>query len=227
MTMQTQTTPQTPAEVAAHIALDRAMEPFAALEGYTHTPLLYRQGATHLGALLDLDATHGITAHRWDDPERPETIVTLTSTVASIHLSWSRNEFSGVDNGWRLDSVPHPGVSTWPGRRYRSVLGSFTTLRPLSSYYPAPLVEGIEDETSHMAPATAAAKVGDLVLYKGSRTRPLPSDRENFPDVKAWIQTAVLEEATAAVMDAQPWGEGELDAVVRPILDRAWPVAAR
>lgn len=224
--MQTQNTPR--AEVDAHIALDQAMEPFTSLTSYSHDPMPYQKGDPHIGALLALDGRHGITAQRWDSPERPETVVTLTSPGTHIALSWSRNEATGVDNGWRLDSVTWPGVSTWPGRRYRRILGAFDTLKPLSATYPPQALEGIPDDTAGLDPATAASKVTDLALYKGSRTRPLDSDPENFPDVQAWIAGPVMQEAAAAVMEAQPWESlADLDAVVRPILDQAWPVAAR
>lgn len=201
----------TPAQAAAHVALDRAMEPFARLEGAYNWPrMTWEEGEPHLAALLDLDGVGGIAVSREESWHSPAVTVTITSPAAEIMLRWTGNEATGADNGWRI----LPDCSSWPGVRYRRVLEAVRALTPLSYSLPGFYAPGEEP-----APLDAGASEREIRRHHHDRAG------RQWQDVQAW--DGALGEVAAAVVEAQPWVGDRFDEVVRPILDRAWPVAAR
>lgn len=201
----------TPAQAAAHLELDRAMEPFVRLEGAYNWPrMLWEEGEPHLAALTALDGAGGIAVSREESWNSPAVTVTITSPAAWIVLQWTGNEVTGDDNGWRLLS----DRSSWPGIRYRRVLEAVRALTPLAYSLP-----GLHEAGEEPAPLGVHETEREIRRHHHDKAG------RQWQDVQTW--DGVFGEVAAAVVETQPWEDDRFDEVVRPILDRAWPVAAR
>lgn len=191
--------------VAALRDLDAILAPVAALE--TYPPSLPKQvGAPVADQLAELDGRGGLTIRTSSSSCHRSVVV--DGPAVQLHLYWSENEYTGRDNGWKLESR-----STWPGRRYRMMLAAWGS---------------VQAPTGDMVRARLAWNAhwkGTVLDHADVRAWLTVVDQaaEAVPVVECGCGQQDWE--CALVCGAR--SPAELDRVVRPVFEAAHPVAAR